>query len=176
MRRLIIGVVPLLVAIGCASGEGPTTVTGTVTSTAATSTAAPSTSGAALAVDAGHTSTARLVIEGNTWDFDVSCAQPSEADVLVWGSGVDPETDLPAELLLEASVSDPYIGVTASGRLIEASLDTPLVLEVDAGTITGDDISFVADADINTGLGTDLGPGSVTVECTSYIESPLTPG
>lgn len=169
MRRTAVVAGLLLATASCSSGDGEAATTTTTTRTAS------STTEPELDLDALHESAATVIIEDETWEFEVSCAQPSEGQVLVWGSGQDPETGLPTELLLEASAASPYVGVTGGGRLIEAALDGPLVLAIDAGTIVGDDIVFVADADIDTGVGTPLGEGSVRVECTTYQQPPVIP-
>lgn len=170
MRLLAVGAVLAVIAIGCASSDGPTTVAVDPT----TSTAPPTTAPDVTAP--GHDSVATVVIADQTWEFDASCALPGEGEVIVWGTGEDPETGRPAELLLEASAAAPYVGISAGGRLLEAALDGPLVLTVDAGTVRGDDITFVADADIETGEGTPAGQGSVLVECAGYESSPTLDG
>lgn len=131
------------------------------------------TSTTALVLGTDHQSVATVTIDGEPWIFDATCAQPAEGEILVWGSGFTPDDALPAELLLEASATAPYVGITGGGRLIEAAVDDALILTIDAGTISGEGIQFVADADIETGVGTPLGVGSVTVACSTYAEVPL---
>ncbi|MDH4168301.1 MAG: hypothetical protein OEW42_01805 [Acidimicrobiia bacterium] len=166
----IVGVALLLAAGSCAS-DGDDPVTGTTTTTGTSTTTPAATIGPVL----DHSSSASITINDQTWEFAVSCTQPAEGDVLVWGSGRVPGSELPSDILLEASATTPYIGVTGGGQLIEAALDSPLILTIDAGTITGDGITFVADADIDTGVGTVLGTGGVQVQCGSYETTPTVP-
>jgi len=168
--RISVAVAALLVAAAaCASSADPVTVDTTTT------VAGPSTTISADATPV-HDSSATVVIADQTWEFAATCALPGEDEVIVWGTGEDPETGRPAELLLEASAAAPYVGISAGGRLLEAAIDGPLVLTIDAGTVTGDGIQFVADADIETGQGTPVGDGSVLVECLSYQSAPTLDG
>jgi len=165
MRGLAVNAALMLAVAACSSADDPVTVP---------TSAAPSTT-TSVPVGSGHLSSAVVTIEAETWQFEASCALPGEDEVLVWGSGEDPSTGLPSELLLEASAASPYVGITTGGRLLEAAVDGPLILTIDAGTIVGRDIQFVADADIDTGVGTPAGVGSVRVECSDYVSSPLNP-
>ncbi len=127
---------------------------------------APATTGTLPPAD----SDATITVQGQAWTFKVNCYRPLEGEVLVIGSGNNPE-GTPSEALVQVSAVDPYVGITSGDQIIEAALNDPLALTIEAGEIIGTDIAFVGDIDLTTGEGENLGLGSVAISCKSYIDA-----
>ncbi len=118
---------------------------------------------------ASGSSTAVVEIGELRYDFDVICYEAGAGELIAAGMGITAD-GAAVELLVEASVSQPYIGlhVQPGGPIIESALDQPLNLVVQDDHIRGGAIFFIQNVDLATGVGTDAGVGDVDVTCTSY--------
>lgn len=103
------------------------------------------------------------------YQFVVTCQELGAGDVVVTGTGEDPDTGGAVELYLQAFLSDPYIGLRlADGTLFEPSLESPLDLYVQQDVIRASAIRFVRDLDLETGTATEVGFGEVEIHCYEY--------
>lgn len=103
------------------------------------------------------------------YQFTVTCEERGAGDVRVKGTGEDPDSDATVELLLLASLVDPYVGLLlADGTLFEPSLESPLDLYVQDDVIRASAIRFVRDLDLETGTATDIGFGELEIHCYEY--------
>ncbi len=114
-------------------------------------------------------SSAVVEVGGATYEFEVVCYEAGAGELIAVGSGTTPDGN-PVDLLVEASVSQPYIGLhlQPDGPIIESALNQPLNLVVQDDHIRGGAIYFLRDVDLDTGVGTDAGVGDVDVTCTGY--------
>ena len=111
---------------------------------------------------------ATVVIDGSTYSFAITCNSTDPSEIVVTGTGNDPDSRRTVELYVQVGV-DPYIGIRLEdGTLIEPDLSSPIVFHLSEDTITSDDILFVRDLDLQTGRGTRMGIGTVTIECLTY--------
>ena len=103
------------------------------------------------------------------YDFSVTCYEAGAGELVAIGTGTAPDGGT-ADLLVEASVSAPYVGIhlEPSGTIVESALDQALHLVVQDDHIRGGAIFFVQDVDLATGVGTDVGVGDVDVACSSF--------
>ena len=115
-------------------------------------------------------SNGQLQIGDTTFAFDAICYLPGNGNITVTGAGVDADTGLPIDLLLRNIPARPYIGIRTAGRLIEADLAAPLTFVVDEGKLWADDVTFVQNLDLLSGVGEPAGSGSVEVQCDRYID------
>ena len=103
------------------------------------------------------------------YQFTVTCQELGAGEVVVVGSGEDPDADGAVELYLQAFLGDPYIGLRlADGTLFEPSLESPLDLYVQDDVIRASAIRFVRDLDLETGTATDVGFGELEIHCYEY--------
>jgi hypothetical protein len=70
---------------------------------------------------------------------------------------------------VQAFFQEPYLVLALGDRLIEPTPTLPLSLAFANGVIRGEDLHLVADLDLTTQQGTDMGLGSVTVTCKSFV-------
>lgn len=107
--------------------------------------------------------------------FEVACHDLGAGDVKVVGVGEDPVTGGQVELLVNASLVDPYVGLRLEDdTYIEPSLDSQLDLYVQDDVIRASAIRFVRDLDLETGDATEVGFGEFEIHCYSYERE--TPG
>ena len=110
-------------------------------------------------------------IGDTSYQFTVTCQELGAGEVVVVGSGEDPDADGAVELYLQAFLGDPYIGLRfADGTLFEPSLEleSPLDLYVQDDVIRASAIRFVRDLDLETGTATDVGFGELEIHCYEY--------
>ena len=90
------------------------------------------------------------------------------------GSGEDPVSGEPVELLVKASLVEPYVGLRlADGTFIEPSLESSLDVYLQDDVIRASAIRFVKDLNLETGEATEVGFGEFEIHCYSYErESP----
>ena len=143
---------------------------------AATSTAPPPVSAPEVPTTSEGPPPSEGTVEiGDTqYRFTVACQELGAGEVVVVGSGEDPDSDGAVELYLQAFLGDPYIGVRlADGTLLEPSLESPLDLYVQDDVIRASAIRFVRDLDLETGTATEVGFGELEIHCYEYSrESP----
>ena len=161
-------------ASACAgTGDGPLVCDEAPAETAAatTSVSAPADpTPEAPTTSAGPPPSEGTVEIGDThYQFTVTCEERGAGDVRVKGTGEDPDSDATVELLLLASLVDPYVGLLlADGTLFEPSLESPLDLYVQDDVIRASAIRFVRDLDLETGTATDIGFGELEIHCYEY--------
>ncbi len=105
------------------------------------------------------------------YQFTVSCHELGAGEVVVVGSGEDPDSGGTVELYLQAFLGDPYVGLRfADGTFFEPSLepDSPLDLYVQEDVIRASAIRFVRDLDLETGTATEVGFGELEIHCYEY--------
>lgn len=104
--------------------------------------------------------------------FTVTCQERGAGEVRVIGAGYDPDSDGLVELYVQASLSDPYIGLRLDdGTWIDPSLDSSLDLYVQDDVIRASAIRFVRDQQLDTGEATEaaeVGFGEFEIHCYSY--------
>ena len=101
--------------------------------------------------------------------FTVTCQELGAGEVVVVGSGEDPDSGGTVELYLQAFLGDPYVGLRlADGTLFEPSLESPLDLYVQDDVIRASAIRFVRDLDLETGTATEVGFGELEIHCDQY--------
>lgn len=145
-----------LVLAGCGAGQSTDD---------ATLSTAPSTTQSGQPAHNGQ-----MQIGDTSFGFAAQCYLPGNGNITVTGAGVDADTGLPIDLLLRNIPARPYIGVRTAGRLIEADLAAPLTFVVDEGKVSADNVTFVQDLDLLSGVGKPAGSGSVEVQCDRYID------
>lgn len=107
------------------------------------------------------------------YQFTVSCQELGAGEVVVVGSGEDPDSGGTVELYLQAFLGDPYVGLRlADGTFFEPSLESPLDLYVQDDVIRASAIRFVRDLDLETGTATEVGFGEVEIHCYEYSREP----
>ena len=163
VRRVVVILVAVLVA--CSSTErpiqstdGPTT---TVVSASTTSAVTTTTSAAAPA------STATIGVGGEVLDLVALCYSPGASDLVVVAEGESASAET-VSVLVQAVLGEPYVSVRIADRLLESTLNEPLVLTIDDGVIRGERITFVENLDLETGVGEPAGLGFVRVECRGF--------
>ncbi len=132
-------------------------------------------SGSGVHAGAGASTTtvpsqATVMIGDTSFAFTVTCYDAGVDSVVAIGTGVEPGGSRPTHLLVQAFVTQSYVGITVGDREVvyESSLDQPLQLEFDDHAITGSDITFVRNLDIAHDTGDPAGTGSVRVDCASF--------
>ncbi len=116
-------------------------------------------------------STAVVLIGPARYELDVVCVAGGAGEVVVTGSGVD-VNGLPVIGYIEASERAPYVtlqvGDGDDAVLSEPHFDGELAFEVSESGLTGADIDFVSDLNLETLEFVPAGIGSVLVHCVSY--------
>ena len=103
------------------------------------------------------------------YEFAVTCQDHGAGEVVVIGAGDDPVSGGLVELYVEASLVEPYVGLTlADGTEIDPSLDSPLDFYVQDDVIRASAIRFVKDLDWETFEATEVGFGEFEIHCYSY--------
>ena len=165
LRRAAVAVLLAAAASACAeTSDGPLVVEASVAETTTTTlpeapTETPRSEGT---VEIGET----------VYRFTVTCQERGAGEVVVIGAGDDPDADGLVKLYVQASLSDPYIGLELGDGItrIEPSLDldSPLDLYVQDDVIRASAIRFVRDLQLETGEATDVGFGQLEIHCYSY--------
>ncbi|HEV8295980.1 MAG TPA: hypothetical protein VGQ20_01740 [Acidimicrobiales bacterium] len=106
-----------------------------------------------------------------------TCYDAGAGSVVAIGTGTEPGTARPMRALVQAFLTESYVGLTIGDRelVYESSLDDVLQLNFDEHVILGEDIHFVRNLDLSSGRGEAAGDGSVRVDCIEYA-SGLPPG
>jgi hypothetical protein len=122
-------------------------------------------------------SRASVSIGAIVYEFRATCYDAGAGSVVAIGAGVEPGTGKPTRAVVQAFLADSYVGVTVGDRdaVFESSLDDPLTLGLDDGTIDATGLRFVRDLDLANGHSTVAGDGAVHVACASYAPG-LPPG
>ena len=165
LRRAAVAVLLAAAASACAeTSDGPLVVEASVTET--TTTTLPETPSEV------PRSEGTVEIGETVYQFAVTCQERGAGEVAAIGAGYDPDADGLVELYVQASLSDPYIGLRLhDGTRIEPSLDSSLDLYVQDDVIRASAIRFVRDLQLDTGEaveGTEVGFGALEIHCYSY--------
>jgi hypothetical protein len=128
-------------------------------------------------------SIATVTIAEATYDFEVTCYDAGAGSVIAVGTGTVPDPSGEAResrVFVQASLGDPYIGVTveqsdpededgaASEEVFEAAIDESFDLLLEDDVVAAGEIEFVRNMDLTTGEGEPAGVGSVRVTCGGY--------
>jgi hypothetical protein len=129
------------------------------------------------AAPAAGRSTATVTVRDATYQLATTCYDAGAGSVVAVGTGTEPGTDRPTHLLVQAFLTDSYVGLTigAHDLVYESTLDDALQLSLDAHLIVGTGIRFVRNLDLTSGRGEDAGEGAIRVECAEYAAG-LPPG
>ncbi len=150
------------------SDEAPDKATAATTSSLAPEDPTPE----APTTSAGPPPSEGTVEIGDTrYQFTVTCQELGAGEVVVVGSGEDPDSGGTVELYLQAFLGDPYVGLRfADGTLFEPSLEleSPLDLYIQDDVIRASAIRFVRDLDLETHTATDVGFGELEIHCYEY--------
>lgn len=172
-------VVSAILATGCSIDDSPDERRGPA---ASADTTAPerSPSSTTTAGPADRPASAAFVeIGGAAFDLEAECHAAGVGEVVITAlatGGDGPRV----ELYLQAFLAEPYVAVAvtepASEPVVyEPSLATPFEIVQQGDVYRVDDVEFVTDLDLTTGVGTEAGPGTIVVECGSYATG-LPPG
>lgn len=116
------------------------------------------------------TSVGEITIAEIDYRFTFECYAAGAGDVLALGVGVDPVTTEATEAIVQAFFGQPYVAVVVEdGAVFELAVDRQAELFVQDGSIHGSALRFVASTGAqSSGIGTELGLGSVTVDCDGF--------
>ena len=159
-----------MAASACAgTGDGPLVGDEVAADPAATVPPESSTSQPPTTSEGPPPSEGTVEIGDTQYQFTVTCQELGAGEVIVIGSGEDPDSGGAVELYLQAFLGDPYIGLRlADGTFFEPSLESPLDLYVQEDVIRASAIRFVRDLDLETGTATEAGFGEVEIHCYEY--------
>jgi hypothetical protein len=163
----------LLGLASCSSSGDDASIESTTTSSSSTTTSTTTTTepgpSTVLTVPAPHlTSPGAIDIGGTSYDFVFECYAAGAGDVLALGVGTDPVTGESTEAVVQAFLGLPYVAIVVDGGAVfELAVDRQAELFIQQGVIHGSALRFVA-AQSEAGVGTELGLGSVSVECDDF--------
>ena len=108
-------------------------------------------------------------IGSQKFEMAFTCYKTKLGEVAAIGHGEDFKTKESAEVLIQAFIGKPYVGLLKNGSTIfEASLNEPLDLSVNDFEITAGAISWQKNLDLETKYGEFVGFGSLFVNCKQF--------
>ena len=163
-----------MAASACAdTGDGPLQdeepASETVAPTSSVPPPAPAVTEAPTTSEGPPASEGRVEVGETAYQFAVTCQELGAGEVVVIGAGDDPVSGGLVELYVQASLTDPYVGLRLpNGTWFEPSLDSSLDLYLQDDVIRASAIRFVQDLDLETGSATEVGFGELEIHCYEY--------